>query len=110
MSNKNKGTIKGLLAEELDNSLFLEKVYAEKLKELPAETFAIKTINGKSYYYLARKVEGIVHQTYLGKLSPEECQNYQTIQAEKRKYRQQLSTVRKQIRFLKGTLRGNAAI
>jgi len=110
MKSRNRGIIKGVLAEELENSRYMEKKYMGELAKLPQETLSVKKVKGNEYYYLSRKVSGKVQQTYLGKLSEKEVKQYQNIRKKRIQYRTQLSQVRKQIKFLKGTLRGKKSI
>ena len=47
-----RGVIKGALAEELQNSLRMEKGYGAALRKLPKGCLSIKKIKGHKYYYL----------------------------------------------------------
>ncbi|MFC1596171.1 hypothetical protein ACFL4D_02680 [Candidatus Margulisiibacteriota bacterium] len=106
----NRGMIKGVLAEELENSLDMEQKYIAELAKLPHGTLSVKQIKGHKYYYLSKKVGGKVCQAYLGKLPEEKIKFYEDIKQKRKQYRSQLSQVRKQINFLKGTLRGKKPI
>ena len=71
-----KGPIKGVLKEELENSLRMRRQYESALKKLPKK----------------------------------EIEKYEEAKKLRAKYRNLLSQVKKQIKFLKGTLRGKEAI
>jgi len=105
-----RGVIKGVLAEELNNSRKMQKAYERSLKELPQGCLARRVIRGKVYYYLVRR-EGlkVVYQ-YKGKIAPEEIKRYQDAKEKRVQYRRLLSRVKKQVRYLKGALRGKEAV
>jgi hypothetical protein len=105
-----RGVIKGVLAEELENSTRMKKNYEEALKKLPKGSLAIKKIRGHDYCYQVERVGKKVKYKYLGKLP--DAQKKKRLEATKlrAKYRKLLSQVKKQIKFLKGSLRGKQAI
>lgn len=105
-----KGVIKGALAEELQNSLRMEKEYEEALRKLPKGSLAVRRIRGRDYYYLAKRQGKKVRHFYKGKISQEEKKKYEEIKELRAKYRKLLSQVKKQIRFLRSSLRGKEAI
>jgi hypothetical protein len=105
-----RGVIKGVLAEELENSLRMQKDYERSLKALPPGCLSRKMIRGCAYYYLVRRLGSKVVYQYIGKLSPEEVKQYQGIKVKRAQYRGLLSRVKKQVRYLKGALRGKEAI
>src|SRR5208283_3026767 len=101
-----RGVIKGVLAEELRNSLRMQKGYERELKSLPSGCLAKRVIRGRAYYYLVKR-EGLkVVYRYKGIISPEEIKRYQDAKEKRAKYRRLLSQVKKQVRYLKGALRG----
>ena len=105
-----RGVIKGVLAEELSNSLKMQKDYESVLKGLRPGCLSRKVIRGCAYYYLVKR-EGVkVVYQYIGKLSPEEVKQYQDVKLQRARYRGLLSRVKKQVRYLKGALRGKEAI
>jgi hypothetical protein len=104
------GVIKGVLKEELENSLRMKKEYEKALNELPKGCIAEKKIRGHSYYYLAQRVGKKVKYAYKGKISEAERNKYQEAKVLRAKYRKLLSQVKKQVKFLKGTLRGKESI
>ena len=105
-----RGVIKGVLAEELENSLRMMKEYEEALKRLPQGCLVAKKIRGHKYFYLVRRVGKNVKYIYKGKVSEEEIKKFEETKAMRAKYRNFLSRVKKQIRFLQGALRGKAAV
>jgi len=104
------GVIKGVLKEELENSLRMKKEYERALKELPKGCLAEKVIRGHRYCYLAQRVGKKVKYIYKGKISEAEKNKYHQAKVLKGKYRKLLSQVKKQVNFLKGTLRGKESI
>jgi len=105
-----RGVIKGVLAEELENSLRMQKEYNRALKKLPKGCLAIRRIRGHEYYYLVKRINDKVKYIYKGKISEEEKEQYEDARELRAKYRKLLSQVKKQIRFLRSSLRGKEAI
>ncbi len=103
-------SIKGVLREELENSERMKVRYEEELAALPRGSLVKRVIKGNEYYYLVYREDGKVHSEYRGKPDPEEIAEYAAVKQKRAQYRQQLSKVKKQIKFLKGALRGNEAI
>ncbi len=103
-------SIKGVLREELENSERMKMRYEEELAALPRGSLVKRIIKGNEYYYLIYREDGKVRSEYKGKSSPEEMARYREAKQKRAQFRQQLSKVKKQIRFLKGALRGNEAI
>ena len=105
-----RGVIKGVLAEELENSLRMQKDYESALHKLPQGCLVRKKIRGHVYYYIVqRQGQKIVH-VYRGKSSPKEIKEFSEAKRLRAKYRHSLSKVKKQVRFLKGALRGKEPI
>lgn len=105
-----RGVIKGVLAEELQNSLRMKKEYEAALRKLPKGCLVRKKIKNHYYYYLVRRVGDKVKYAYKGKLPDSEIKKYEEAKKLRAKYRNLLSQVKKQIKFLKGALRGKEAI
>jgi len=105
-----KGVIKGVLAEELQNSLRMKKEYESALKRLPQGCLAVRKIRGHKYYYLVKRINKKVKYIYKGKISEKEKNKYEQAKVLRAKYRKLLSQVKKQIRFLRSSLRGKEAI
>jgi len=105
-----RGVIKGVLAEELENSLRMKKEYEEALVKLPKGCLAVRKIRGHEYYYLVKRIDKKVKFIYKGKLSEEEKKKCDEAKEMRAKYKKLLSQVKKQIRFLRSSLRGKEAI
>jgi len=105
-----RGVIKGVLAEELENSIRMRKEYEKALKKLPKGCISVKKIGGHEYCYLVKRVGKKVKYMYKGKMSKEDKKEYEEAKVLRAKYRKLLSQVKKQIKFLKGALRGKEAI
>lgn len=104
------GVIKGVLREELSNSLRMKKDYERALVGLPKGSLIRKKIKGHDYYYLLMRKSGKVKFIYKGKVSGEDVKKYQETKKLRARYRHLLSRVKKQIRFLRSTLRGKESI
>ena len=105
-----KGVIKGVLAEELKNSLRMKKEYEKALSKLPAGCLVKKQIKNNEYHYLVKRDGKKIKHIYKGKLSAPEIKKYEEAKPLRAKYRKLLSQIKKQIKYLKGTLRGKEAI
>jgi hypothetical protein len=105
-----RGVIKGVLKEELQNSLQMKKGYERALRELPQGCLARRKIRGHEYYYLVKRESNKVSYKYLGKISEGEKRKYEEAKQYRAKYRKALAQVNKQIRFLRRTLRGKEAV
>jgi len=102
--------IKGVMREELANSLQMKKDYERELAKLPKGSLVKKKIKGHEYYYLLVREDGKVKLIYKGKVSEDIIKKYKEAKEYRAKYRKLLSQVKKQIRFLKGALRGKEAV
>ena len=103
-------SIKGVLKEELANSLRMQAGYERELAALPRGSLARRQINGHVYYYLVYREAGKVCSVYRGKVSRAELKKYSEAKEYRARYRRLLSRVKKQVRFLKGALRGKEPI
>jgi hypothetical protein len=102
--------IKGVLKEELANSLRMKRSYERELAGLPKGCLVRKTIKGHQYYYLQIRNRGKVKFIYKGKVSGQEVEKYKQAKQYRAKYRKLLSEVKKQIRFLRSVLRGKEPV
>ena len=103
--------IKEVLKEELNNSLRMRKAYESELKKLPKGSLIRKKIKGHQYYYLVLREGGKVKFLYKGKdVSKKEKEKYALAKDQRAKYRKLLSQVKKQIKYLRGAVRGQKAI
>ena len=105
-----RGVIKGVLAEELENSLRMKREYEEALKKLPKGCLVLRKIRGHKYFYLVKRMGKNVRYIYKGKVSEEELKKFKEAKLMRAKYRNLLSRVKKQIKFLRGALRGKEAV
>lgn len=103
-------SIKSVLREELENSLRMKERYEEELAKLPRGSLARRIIKGNEYFYLVYRDVGKVKSEYKGKSSPEEIAAYAEAKLKRAQYRNHLSKVKKQIKFLRGALRGKEPI
>ncbi len=96
----------GVLEEELKNSLQIKKRYEEALDKLPKGSLIKKKIKEHEYYYLVLREKGKVKFIYKGKnISLEVINNYKEAKQMRVKYRELLSQVKKQIKFLKQSIK-----
>lgn len=105
-----KGVIKGALAEELNNSLRMKKEYEAAIGKLLKGCLSIKKIKGHKYYYLVSRERGQLKYVYKGRLPAEQIKKYKEAKEYRAKYRKLLSQVKKQIKYLRSSLRGKEAI
>ncbi|GBE04718.1 hypothetical protein BMS3Abin10_00334 [bacterium BMS3Abin10] len=98
--------IKGVLKEELRNSLRMKKRYEDELAKLPKGSLIKKKIKGHEYYYLLLREEGKVRFVYKGKEVPLNIiKKYREAKKIRAKYRNLLSHVKKEIKFLERALK-----
>ncbi len=98
--------IKGVLQEELQNSLQMKKRYEEELEKLPKGSLIKKKIKGHDYFYIVLREKGKVKFVYKGsKLSLDIVEKYAEAKKLRAKYRNSLSQLKKQISFLKKSLK-----
>ena len=102
--------LKGVLKEELANSLQMQKNYERELAKLPKGSLIKKKIRGCEYFYVVCRDGGKVKFIYKGKVSEDQQQKYKNAKELRAKYRKLLSEVKKQIRFLRSTLRGKEPV
>lgn len=103
--------IKGVLKEELANSLRMKKLYEQELAKLPKGSLVKRNIKGHEYYYLVYREKGEFKSIYKGKaVSDKDLKKYKQAKEQRAKHRKALSQLKKQIRYLKGTLRGKEEI
>jgi len=103
--------IKSVLKEELANSLRMKKRYERELANLPKGSLVKRNIKGHEYYYLVYRENGKFKSIYKGKsVRDKDLKKYQEAKNLRSKYRKALSQLKKQIRYLKGILRGKEEI
>jgi hypothetical protein len=102
--------IKSLLREELENSLRMQKNYERELAKLPRGSLVRRLIRGREYYYLIYRENGQFRSLYRGKVSDGEIAKYRHAKEFRAKYRNLLSRVKKQVRFIRSALRGKEPV
>jgi len=102
--------IKSVLKEELANSLAMKKSYERELARLPKGSLVKKKIKGHEYYYLQVREKGKARFIYKGKLSGDEVKKYRQAGKDRAQYRRLLSELKKQIKFIRTTLRGKESV
>jgi len=103
--------IKSVLREELQNSLRMKKQYEKELAKLPKGSLVKRKIKGHEYYYLIYRENGKFKSIYKGKsIREKEQKKYREAKELRAKYRKSISQLKKQIRYLEGTLRGKEEI
>ena len=98
--------IKGVLKEELANSLELKKEYEQELAALPKGCLIKKKIKGHEYYYVEVREGKKIKFIYKGKLSKNEIKKFNENKEYREKQKKMLSDINKQIQFLRRVLRG----
>lgn len=98
--------IKGVLEEELQNSLRMMAEYEKALAALPRGVLVKKYVKGYQYYYLMMRERGKVRFEYKGKLDGKEIKFFDEVKKDRAKYRKLLGDVKKQVAFLRRALRG----
>lgn len=96
--------IKGVLAEELENSRRLLKQHEEALARLPKGSLVAKKIKGGVFHYLALREGGRVRFHYKGKLPASEVAKYEEAKKLRKKYSGQVSKLKAQVKFLERAL------
>jgi len=105
-----KGVIKGVLSEELNNSLRMKHRYAKELSKLAKWCLVRKKIKGNYYFYLAQRKGDKVLYRYQGRLLPSEIKKHKSLQVKRAGYRKSLSQLNRQIKFLRSALRGKQPV
>ena len=98
--------IKGVLEEELKNSLRMQAEYEKALAALPRGVLVKKFVKDHQYYYLMMREGNKVRFEYKGKLYAGEIKHFDEVKKDRAKYRKLLGEVKKQIAFLQRTLKG----
>ncbi len=101
--------IKGVLKEELENSLRMKKRYLEALSELPKGSLVKKEIAGKEYYYEVFREGSKVRLSYKGKLSEDQVRDFEEKQQKRRRYKELIRDLDQQISYLRKVLNVRAA-
>lgn len=101
------GLIKGVLREELGNSLRLRDSYNKELKKRPGGSIVEKRIRGHKYYYLAFRDGSKVRFIYKGKaLSKEFLAEFEKSKRLRKKYKELIRQLNARIKYLRKALHG----
>ena len=101
------GVIKGVLREELENSIKMKKDYEKALREHPGGCFVQKQVKGHKYYYLAVRYGKKVKFIYKGKkLSKDDIKELERSKEMRRKYKESIKKLNRQTKYLRKALRG----
>ncbi len=101
--------LQGLLEEELENSIRIEKNYKDALRSFPRGSLSKKNINGNYYYYLFfRENPGKVTSRYLGKLSEAQVKELEEQIQKRRNFEKLMREAARQIVYLRKVLRVRA--
>lgn len=96
--------IKGVLKEELANSLRMLKRYRQAYAALPKGSLVRKKVKEQEYDYLVLREKGKVALNYMGQLSEKEKEIYINAKKKRLEYRKLISDLKEQVRFLKKAL------
>ena len=103
------GVLKGVLKEELQNSLDMLKRYQEEIAKIKG-CLIRKKIGKRYYYYLVKRQGNKVRFVYKGPISEEVKNAYAKQRKMLNKYKKLLLQVKGQIKFLRRALRGKEAV
>ncbi|MBN1269454.1 MAG: hypothetical protein JXB04_07700 [Kiritimatiellae bacterium] len=99
--------IKSVLREELEYSLRMKREYEKALARLPKGSLVKRQIKGRAYYYLVYREGGRFRADYKGRsVSRSKLERYRQAKELRAKYRHAISRLKKQVRYLRGVLRG----
>ncbi len=96
--------LKDTINEEFQRLIKMEKVYKEKIQELPKGTITIKKINGQSYPYLSYR-EGLKVKTVYLKLEGIELENFKGQIAQRKQYERVLKEIRKDLEIARKVIK-----
>ncbi len=103
------GVIKGVLKEELANSLGMVERYREEVEKLKG-ALVKKKIGKRRYCYLAKREGKKVNFVYLGPFSGAVKKSDAERKKSLARYKTMLAKVRQQVVFLRRALRGKEAV
>lgn len=103
------GVLKGVLKEELENSLDMLKRYQEEITKIKG-CLIRKKIGKRYYYYLVKRQGAKVRFIYKGPISEKIKRAYAEQRKMLHKYKALLLQVKGQIKFLRRALRGKEAV
>ena len=101
---KKQNPLRGVLEEELRNSLRMLVRYKQELERLPKGALVAKRIKGHLFHYLARRQAGKVRFIYQGRMDAKALAEQQDVHEKRRQYRGLMAELRQQIKFLERAL------
>lgn len=104
MARERPNPVRGVLSEEAAVVKRKIAAYRDALRSLPQGSLVEKKINGRSYFYLARRAGGRVRFEYKGKLGPGERSRYEEAKKKRAMYRRLLADLNAQAVYLKRAL------
>lgn len=96
--------VRGVLVEEAVVITRKIAAYQAALHSLLQGSLVEKKINGRSYFYLARRIKGKVRFKYMGKMAPGERLRYEEAKRKRAMYRRFLADLNAQAAYLKRAL------
>jgi hypothetical protein len=101
------GLIKGVLKEELGNSIRLKESYNKELMKNPGGSIVEKKIRGHKYYYVAFREGRRVRFIYKGKaLTREVLVEFEKSKRLRRKHKEMVRQLTVRIKYLRKVLHG----
>lgn len=101
--------IKGILKEQLKNAIQLKEDYQRELKKLGRGVIVKKRISNNYYYYNEYRSGNKVIFDYLGKLIPAQVKILKNKQKMRKRYKDMIKELDKQICFFQKTLKTKEA-
>ena len=96
--------IKGVIKEELQNSLGMLKWYRQAYAALPKGSIVVKKINGQEYEYLVLRQKGRVVFKYLKDMLEKEKVVFREAKKKRQEYRKLIADLKDEVKFIKRAL------
>ncbi len=106
MARERPNPVRGVLFEEAVSVRRKIAAYKAALRSLPQGSLVEKKINGRSYFYLARRMGSRVRFKYLGKLGEEERSRYVHAGKKRAMYRRFLAELNAQAAYIRRAIGG----
>lgn len=105
-------SLKGVLKEEIDNAIRLQKRYQQELSRLPKGSLVEKIIKGRKYYYrVYRNDDGKVCFDYIGKDMPDKGKKeFDAVKKKRAQYRNLICRLNQEIKFLRKSIGGRKSV
>ena len=102
--------IRGILAEELKNTVQMCRRFESEIRKLPKEVMVVKNIRNRKYLYLARRDGPRIVYRYYGKYDQAVFVKFKKSKQLRRKYMENIKILKAQIKAIRSALRGPATI